>query len=90
MRQAQGRAGPRRGQLGVEELAVHGLPRYLRAVQAAAQRFGLTLDVTPIDWASCDYHAKTGQMMPDDWKAQIGGMDAIFFGAVGWPAKVPC
>ena len=28
-------------------------------------------------------------MMPDDWKERIGGHDAIFFGAVGWPAKVP-
>ena len=28
-------------------------------------------------------------MMPDDWKDQLGGHDAIFFGAVGWPATVP-
>jgi tartrate dehydrogenase/decarboxylase/D-malate dehydrogenase len=28
-------------------------------------------------------------MMPDDWKAQLKGMDAIYFGAVGWPATVP-
>src|SRR3546814_9915725 len=28
-------------------------------------------------------------MMPDDWKAQVGGHDALFFGAVGWPATVP-
>ena len=28
-------------------------------------------------------------MMPDDWKEQIGGHDAIFFGAVGWPEKIP-
>ena len=28
-------------------------------------------------------------MMPDDWKAQLSGMDAILFGAVGWPATVP-
>jgi tartrate dehydrogenase/decarboxylase/D-malate dehydrogenase len=28
-------------------------------------------------------------MMPDDWKDQIGSHDAIFFGAVGWPATVP-
>jgi tartrate dehydrogenase/decarboxylase/D-malate dehydrogenase len=28
-------------------------------------------------------------MMPDDWKAQIGGHDAIYFGAVGWPATMP-
>ncbi|WP_042549676.1 isocitrate/isopropylmalate family dehydrogenase, partial [Ralstonia solanacearum] len=41
------------------------------------------------DWASCDYYAQHGQMMPDDWKAQLKGMDAIYFGAVGWPATVP-
>jgi tartrate dehydrogenase/decarboxylase / D-malate dehydrogenase len=28
-------------------------------------------------------------MMPDDWQARIGGHDAIFFGAVGWPETVP-
>jgi tartrate dehydrogenase/decarboxylase / D-malate dehydrogenase len=28
-------------------------------------------------------------MMPPDWKERIGGDDAIFFGAVGWPARVP-
>lgn len=28
-------------------------------------------------------------MMPDDWFAQLSGFDAIMFGAVGWPAKVP-
>src|SRR5438034_10918976 len=28
-------------------------------------------------------------MMPEDWKAKIGKHDAIYFGAVGWPAKIP-
>lgn len=28
-------------------------------------------------------------MMPDDWKSQPQGMDAICFGAVGWPDTVP-
>jgi len=28
-------------------------------------------------------------MMPDDWKQQLEGVDAIYFGAVGWPATVP-
>jgi tartrate dehydrogenase/decarboxylase/D-malate dehydrogenase len=65
------------------------MPEGLRVLQAAARRFDIALEVTPIDWASCDWFAKTGQMMPDDWKAQIGGMDAILFGAVGWPAAVP-
>ena len=27
--------------------------------------------------------------IPDDWKAQLAGQDAIYFGAVGWPAVVP-
>jgi tartrate dehydrogenase/decarboxylase/D-malate dehydrogenase len=28
-------------------------------------------------------------MLPDDWKDLIGRHDAIFYGAVGWPATVP-
>ncbi len=65
------------------------MPEGLRVLQAAAARFAIPLQITPIAWASCDHFAQTGQMMPDDWKAQIGGMDAILFGAVGWPASVP-
>ncbi len=64
-------------------------PEGLRAVQAAARRFGLQLDVTTFDWASCDHYLQHGEMMPPDWKAQLQDMDAIFFGAVGWPATVP-
>ncbi|MBL8361456.1 MAG: tartrate dehydrogenase [Rubrivivax sp.] len=65
------------------------MPEGLRTLQAASRRFGFELQVTPIDWASCDHYAKSGQMMPDDWKAQLQGMDALLFGAVGWPATVP-
>ena len=65
------------------------MPEGLRAVQAAARRFGLNLELHTFDWAHCEYYARHGQMMPDDWKAQLSGMDAIFFGAVGWPATVP-
>jgi tartrate dehydrogenase/decarboxylase/D-malate dehydrogenase len=65
------------------------MPEGLRVVQAAAQRFGFELECHSFEWASCDYHATHGQMMPDDWKAQLSGMDAIYFGAVGWPATVP-
>lgn len=65
------------------------MPEGLRVLRAAAQRFGLTLDTTPIEWASCDYHERTGAMMPPDWKAKLEGHDALYFGAVGWPAKVP-
>ena len=65
------------------------MPEGLRVLEAAARRFAIELAFTPIEWASCDHYAKTGQMMPADWKAQLQGMDAIFFGAVGWPATVP-
>ena len=65
------------------------MPEGLRVLDAAAKRFDLQLDITPVPWASCDWFAAHGQMMPNDWKAQIGGMDALLFGAVGWPATVP-
>jgi len=64
------------------------MPEGLRVVLAAAQRFFLALEIHSLDWASCDWYAEHGQMMPDDWKRHLEGMDAIFFGAVGWPAKV--
>ncbi|MCW5666060.1 MAG: tartrate dehydrogenase [Piscinibacter sp.] len=65
------------------------MPEGLRVLQAAARRFGFGLDLQPIEWASCDWHQRTGQMMPDDWKQQLAGRDALYFGAVGWPASVP-
>ena len=65
------------------------MPEGLRALEAAASRFGIGLELKMIDWASCDHYAKTGQMMPDDWKSQLIDQDAILFGAVGWPAAVP-
>jgi tartrate dehydrogenase/decarboxylase/D-malate dehydrogenase len=65
------------------------MPEGVRALEAAAGRFGFALELDTFDFASCDYYARHGRMMPDDWKARIGGHDAIFFGAVGWPATVP-
>ncbi|ALV04548.1 tartrate dehydrogenase [Roseateles depolymerans] len=65
------------------------MPEGLRVLDAVSRRFGIHLAFTPIDWASCDHYQKTGQMMPDDWREQLQPMDAIYFGAVGWPATVP-
>src|SRR6476660_9574071 len=64
------------------------VPEGLRALEAAAAKFGVAFEFDEFPW-SCDYYAKHGRMMPEDWIAQIGGHDAIFFGAVGWPATVP-
>jgi len=65
------------------------MPEGLRVLQTAAKRFGIGLEMTEVSWASCDYYQQHGKMMPDDWKQQLAGMDAILFGAVGWPATVP-
>jgi tartrate dehydrogenase/decarboxylase/D-malate dehydrogenase len=65
------------------------MPEGLRVLDAAARRFGVDLQVDHFDFANCDYYAKHGEMMPADWKDRIGGHDAIFFGAIGWPATVP-
>ncbi len=65
------------------------VPEGIRVLDAAARRFAIDLRYDGFEFASCDYYACHGQMMPDDWKEQIGGHDAIFFGAVGWPEKVP-
>jgi tartrate dehydrogenase/decarboxylase/D-malate dehydrogenase len=65
------------------------MPEGLRVLDAAAARFDIQLHYSHIEWASCEYYAAHGQMMPDDWKARLAGMDAIYFGAVGWPASVP-
>lgn len=65
------------------------VPEGLRVLEAAAARHGIDMRFDEFDFASCDHYQKHGAMMPEDWKAQVGGHDALFFGAVGWPATVP-
>ena len=65
------------------------MPEGLRVMEAAADRFGIDLQFDHFDFSSWDYCEKHGKMLPDDWKDQIGGHDAIYFGAVGWPDKIP-
>jgi tartrate dehydrogenase/decarboxylase / D-malate dehydrogenase len=65
------------------------MPEGIRVLDAAARRFGISLQFDHFDFSSCDYFERHGQMLPDNWKDQIGGHDAIYFGAVGWPSKVP-
>ena len=46
------------------------MPEGLRVVEAAARKFGVDVEFTSFDW-SCDYYAKHGKMMPDDWFEQL-------------------
>src|SRR5512138_2291982 len=65
------------------------MPEGLRVIEAAAKKHGVSVKFDHFDFASYDYYEKHGEMMPADWKDKIGKHDAVYFGAVGWPAKVP-
>ncbi len=64
------------------------MPEGVRALDAAARKFGIDLNFDHFDW-SCDNYDRHGYWMPPDWREKIAGHEAIFFGATGWPAKVP-
>jgi tartrate dehydrogenase/decarboxylase/D-malate dehydrogenase len=65
------------------------MPEGLRAVEAAAARFGIAIEADHFDWACADYYLKHGRMIPEDWFERLKDYEAIFFGAVGWPKVVP-
>lgn len=65
------------------------VPEGVRTLEKAASKYGFELQLDHFDFASVDYYLKHKKMLPDDWKDQIGKHDAIFFGAVGWPAVIP-
>jgi tartrate dehydrogenase/decarboxylase / D-malate dehydrogenase len=64
------------------------MPEGQRVVEAAAKKFGVDFAFTHYDWSS-DYYARHGRMMPEDWFEQLKDFEAIYYGAVGWPATVP-
>jgi tartrate dehydrogenase/decarboxylase/D-malate dehydrogenase len=64
------------------------VPEGIGVLEAAGRRFDIAFDWDELPW-SCDYYAKHGRMMPEDWFERIRHHDAMFFGAVGWPASVP-
>ena len=64
------------------------MPEGIRVLDAAARKFGIDLHFDHFDW-TCDNYDKIGAWMPKDWKEQVGGHDCLYFGASGWPAKVP-
>jgi len=64
------------------------MPEGVRVLEAAARKFDIRLSFDHFDW-SCDNYDRHGWWMPPDWRSKIEGHDCIFFGATGWPAKVP-
>jgi tartrate dehydrogenase/decarboxylase/D-malate dehydrogenase len=60
----------------------------MQVLDAAAAKFGFALEPTTFPW-SCKYYLEHGAMMPADGIETLKGFDAIYLGAVGWPATVP-
>ena len=55
---------------------------------AAGSGGAFAFDWQEFGWG-CEYFARTGRMMAEDGLTVLKEFDAIYFGAVGWPAKVP-
>ncbi|KAF3018559.1 hypothetical protein G7054_g52 [Neopestalotiopsis clavispora] len=70
-------------------IGVEVMPYGVQCLKAAAKVFDLSLEFEHFDFASCDYYEKHGDMLPPDWKETLSRFDAIYFGAVGMPSKVP-
>ncbi len=65
------------------------VPEGLRSLEAVGIKYGINFEFTEYPFSSVEYYEKHGQMLPKNWKKTLMSHDAIFFGAVGWPDKVP-
>ena len=65
------------------------MPEGIKVLKKVSEKFDINLNFEEFDFSSYDYYERHGQMMPNDWKEKISNHDAIFFGAVGWPDKIP-
>ena len=65
------------------------MPEGIKVLKKVSEKFDINLNFEEFDFSSYDYYEKHEQMMPNDWKEKISNHDAIFFGAVGWPDKIP-
>ena len=65
------------------------MPEGLRVLRRAAELHGVTLETTELDWACWEHYEEHGSMLPQGWEETAAAHDAIYFGAVGWPEKVP-
>ena len=84
----------RKNQYSIAVIAGDGIgkevmPEGLRVLEAAGKKHGLNFEFRDYRFSSVDYYEANGQMLPDDWQPELAKHDAIFFGAVGWPEKVP-
>lgn len=65
------------------------MPEGVKVLERIASFCDIALELEFFDFACWPYYEKNGQMLPDHWRELLAPKDAIFFGAVGWPAKIP-
>ena len=65
------------------------MPEGIKVLKKVSEKFDINLNFEEFDFSSYDYYENHGKMMPDNWYDKISNHDAIFLGAVGWPAKIP-
>jgi len=59
-----------------------------KALDAAAERFGFTLEMTDFDYGG-DRYLKTGEVLPENAADEMKKFDAIYLGAIGHPDVKP-
>ena len=60
----------------------------IKVLNAAAEKFGFTLDYKNFDWGG-ERYLKTGNVLPEDAGEQLKKHDAVFLGAIGHPDVKP-
>ena len=56
------------------------VPEGLRALEAAARKFGIAFEWREFAW-NCDYYAQHGRMMPEDWFETLSPHDCDLLSA---------
>ncbi len=74
--------------LGGDGIGPEVIDQAVRVADRAARRDRAELAFTHLPWSTA-YYLDHGRMLPPDGFDQLAGFDAILFGAVGQPAKVP-
>ncbi len=57
----------------------------VRALETLAAQDALRLELTELPWPATAWHQQHGEMMPADWREQLGRFDALLLGALGDP-----
>ncbi|MCP1673782.1 tartrate dehydrogenase/decarboxylase/D-malate dehydrogenase [Natronocella acetinitrilica] len=60
----------------------------VRALRALVDDGGPELELVEYGWPSHAWHREHGRMMPEDWREQLAGHDAILLGALGDPGPL--